>query len=117
MKVDLFITCFNDTLFPDTGRATVTVLERLGHEVRFNSEQTCCGQMHYNSGYQTEAARLVRHFVEVFGDSEIVVSPSASCVAMVREFYPLVAERWGTPPSQQPSRRSRRASSSSRSSS
>ena len=95
MKVDLFITCFNDTLFPETGRATVTVLERLGHEVRFNPEQTCCGQMHYNSGYQTEAARLVRHLVDVFEDSEIVVSPSASCVAMIREFYPAVAERLG----------------------
>ena len=97
MNVDLFITCFNDTLFPDTGRATVAVLERLGHEVRFNSDQTCCGQMHYNSGYQKEAAHLVEHFVEVFKGSEIVVCPSASCVAMVREFYPAVAKRFGDP--------------------
>jgi L-lactate dehydrogenase complex protein LldE len=95
VDIDLFITCFNDTLFPDTGRATVTVLERLGHEVRFIPEQTCCGQMHYNSGYQKEAGRLVRHFVDVFRNSEVVVSPSASCVAMVREFYPIVAARTG----------------------
>ena len=92
-KIDLFVTCFNDTLFPDTGKATVTVLERLGHEVVFRPDQTCCGQMHFNSGYRREAQRLVRHFVEVFGDSEVVVSPSASCVAMVREFYPVVAQQ------------------------
>lgn len=95
MRVDLFISCFNDTLFPGTGRATVTVLERLGHEVGFPMGQTCCGQMHFNAGYQAEAAWLVRHFVDVFGDSEIVVSPSASCVGMVREFYTTVAERSG----------------------
>ena len=52
MRVALFITCFNDTLFPDTGRATVTLLERLGCTVAFPEEQTCCGQMHGNSGYE-----------------------------------------------------------------
>src|ERR687896_1718182 len=93
MKVDLFITCFNDTLFPQTGRATIAILERLGHEVHFPMEQTCCGQMHFNTGYQAEAGRLVRHFVDVFGNSEIVVSPSASCVGMVREFYSIAAQR------------------------
>ena len=61
----LFITCFNDTLFPETGRATVEVLERLGHEVEFPLAQTCCGQMHFNTGYQWEAIPLVRRFVEV----------------------------------------------------
>src|ERR671918_564646 len=95
MKADLFITCFNDTLFPETGKATVPVLERLGHEVSFPMSQTCCGQMHFNTGYQSEAIRLVRHFVNVFGDSEAVVSPSASCVGMVREFYKTAAERAG----------------------
>ena len=95
VKADLFITCFNDTLFPETGKATVAVLERLGHEVSFPMAQTCCGQMHFNTGYQSEAIRLVRHFVDVFGDSEAVVSPSASCVGMVREFYKTAAERAG----------------------
>ena len=95
VKVDLFITCFNDTLFPETGKATVAVLERLGHEVSFRMGQTCCGQMHFNTGYQAEAARLVRHFVDVFGDSEVIVSPSTSCVGMVREFYVMAAERIG----------------------
>src|SRR5438874_1072472 len=87
MKVSLFITCFNDTLFPETGRAVVQLLERLGHTVDFPLDQTCCGQMHYNTGYQREALPLIRRFVEVFRDAEVVVSPSASCVGMVRETY------------------------------
>ena len=92
MRVALFITCFNDTLFPATGRAVVEVLERLGHEVVFPLEQTCCGQMHANSGYQVEAIPLARSFVDTFGGAEVVVSPSASCVAMVRDQYPRLAE-------------------------
>jgi L-lactate dehydrogenase complex protein LldE len=92
MRISLFITCFNDTLFPETGRAMVRLLERLGHTVDFPLEQTCCGQMHFNTGYQRETIPLVRHFVEVFASAEVVVAPSASCVGMVREFYPRVAE-------------------------
>ena len=92
MRAALFITCFNDTLFPDTGRATVRVLERLGVEVDFPFAQTCCGQMHFNTGYQREAIPLVRRFVEIFKDYEAVVSPSGSCVSMVRELYPMAAE-------------------------
>lgn len=92
MRVSLFIACFNDTLFPRTGQATVNLLERLGHTVEFPAAQTCCGQMHYNTGYQHESVPLVRHFVEVFADAEVVVSPAASCVGMVREMYPGLAE-------------------------
>jgi L-lactate dehydrogenase complex protein LldE len=95
MKVSLFITCFNDTIFPATGRAVVRILERLGHTVEFPMGQTCCGQMHFNTGYQREAIPLVRRFVEVFGEAEVVVSPSASCVAMVRDLYPRAAELAG----------------------
>lgn len=95
MRMSLFLTCFNDTLFPKTGKAVVAVLERLGHRVEFPMDQTCCGQMHYNTGYQPEALPLVRHFVRVFGDSEIVVSPSASCVGMVHDFYPKIAAESG----------------------
>ncbi len=95
MKASLFITCFNDTLFPETGQATVRLLERLGVEVDFPREQTCCGQMHFNSGYADEAVPLVRRFVSVFADSEVVVAPSASCVGMVRDYYTDVAERSG----------------------
>lgn len=92
MRVGLFITCFNDTLFPETGKATVEVLERLGVEVDFPPEQTCCGQMHFNTGYQLEAIPLVRRFVEVFSGYEAVVAPSGSCVGMVRELYGRAAE-------------------------
>lgn len=95
VRVALFITCFNDTLFPGTGRATVAVLERLGHQVDFPPEQTCCGQMHANSGYQHEALPLVRRFVRVFGEAEAVVTPSGSCAAMVRDQYARLADQAG----------------------
>ena len=72
MRVSLFITCYNDTLFPEIGIAVVRVLERLGHIIDFPYAQTCCGQMHYNTGYQPEALPLVRRFVEIFRDSEVV---------------------------------------------
>ena len=92
MRASLFITCFNDTLYPRTGQAVVELLERLGVEVDFPEAQTCCGQMHANSGYQLEALPLARRFVRVFADAEVVVSPSASCVAMVRDQYLRLAE-------------------------
>jgi len=95
VRISLFITCFNDTLFPRTGQATVELLERLGHEVTFPEEQTCCGQMHFNTGYSDEAAALVRRFVRVFADEEIIVCPSGSCAGMVRDAYPRVAEQAG----------------------
>ena len=95
MRAALFITCFNDTLFPQTGRAAVAVLERVGVEVDFPLEQTCCGQMHANSGYGHEAIGLVRRFVRVFGDAEAVVTPSGSCAAMVREGYERLAAEAG----------------------
>jgi L-lactate dehydrogenase complex protein LldE len=91
MRASIFITCLTDTLFPDTGKAMVALLERLGVELDFPREQTCCGQMHYNTGYAREALGLVRRFVRVFADSELIVAPSASCVAMVREHYVTVA--------------------------
>jgi L-lactate dehydrogenase complex protein LldE len=80
----LFITCLTDTLAPQVGRATVELLERQGVAVGFPPEQTCCGQMHFNSGYVGEARRLAQRFVDVFGSYEAVVAPSASCVAHVR---------------------------------
>jgi L-lactate dehydrogenase complex protein LldE len=97
MLISLFITCFNDTLFPDTGKAVVEVLERLGHTVEFRREQTCCGQMHYNTGYHRGAAELMRDFVGIFRDAEAICAPSASCMAMVREHYPAIAARSGAP--------------------
>ncbi|HEY6448352.1 MAG TPA: (Fe-S)-binding protein [Acidobacteriaceae bacterium] len=91
MRVSLFITCYNDTLFPATGQAVVRLLERLGHTVDFNPEQTCCGQMHYNTGYQREAMPLMRRFVNLFRDAEAVCIPSSSCVAMIRDHYSKMA--------------------------
>jgi L-lactate dehydrogenase complex protein LldE len=93
VRVALFITCFNDTLFPGAGKAVVELLERLGCEVEFPFEQTCCGQMHVNSGYAHEAGGLLGRFERVFGAFEAVVSPSASCVAHVRERIPSVGGR------------------------
>jgi L-lactate dehydrogenase complex protein LldE len=93
VRIALFITCYNDTLFPETGIAVVRVLERLGHEVEFPNGQTCCGQMHYNTGYQDEALPLLPRFVRQFRGAEAVVVPSSSCVAMMREHYPAMARR------------------------
>jgi L-lactate dehydrogenase complex protein LldE len=95
VEVALFVTCFNDTLFPATGRAVVAVLERLGHSVSFPAEQTCCGQMHGNSGHAADALGLVRRFARVFAGAQTVVSPSASCVAFVREQGPVLARGAG----------------------
>ncbi len=92
LRIALFVACYNDTLFPETGIAVTRVLERLGHTVTFPLQQTCCGQMHYNTGYHREAVPLVRRFVELFEDAEAVCVPSASCVAMMREHYELIAE-------------------------
>ena len=88
MRIALFVTCFNDTLFPSTGQAVVELLERLGHEVEFPEGQTCCGQMHGNTGYEEHGLGLVQRWERVFSDAEVVVSPSASCVGYVREHVP-----------------------------
>jgi L-lactate dehydrogenase complex protein LldE len=85
VRASLFVTCFNDTLFPQTGRAVVRLLERLGCEVDFPLEQTCCGQMHMNSGHAREGTALARRFARVFADAEAIVCPSASCAGMLRQ--------------------------------
>ena len=95
MLISLFIGCYNDTLFPETGKAVVAVLERLGHEVEFRAAQTCCGQMHYNTGYAAEALPVLRHFVKTFADAAVICVPSASCVAMMRDHYPKMAAESG----------------------
>jgi L-lactate dehydrogenase complex protein LldE len=95
VRIALFVTCLGDTLFPDVGRATVMLLERLGHEVVFPRAQTCCGQMHVNTGYQQEALPLVRRYVEVFSGFEAVVVPSGSCTGSIRHQHAMVARRYG----------------------
>ena len=87
MRIALFVTCLADTLSPEAAHATVSVLERLGHEVVFPPEQTCCGQMHLNSGFPGEAARLARRLLETLSAYELVVSPSSSCVGTLRESF------------------------------
>jgi L-lactate dehydrogenase complex protein LldE len=88
VRVALFVTCFNDTLFPSTGQAVVRLLERLGHEVAFPEGQTCCGQMHGNTGYESLGRSLADRWERVFSEEQVVVSPSASCVGFVREHVP-----------------------------
>jgi L-lactate dehydrogenase complex protein LldE len=95
MRIGLFVTCLTDTLFPDTGKAVVTVLERLGHQVDFPMDQACCGQMHFNTGYRADALPMARGFVHAFRGYEAVVTPSASCASMVREYYPALAAEAG----------------------
>jgi L-lactate dehydrogenase complex protein LldE len=85
VRVGLFVTCLGDTLFPSTGQAVVRLLERLGHEVEFPEDQTCCGQMHLNSGFADEGLALARRLAGVFRGYPAVVTPSASCAGMVRE--------------------------------
>jgi L-lactate dehydrogenase complex protein LldE len=88
MNVSLFITCLVDQFFPETGVGAVAVLRRLGVEVDFPADQTCCGQPAYNSGFHAEARHLAERFISIFEKSEYVVAPSGSCASMVRVFYP-----------------------------
>ncbi|MGW2022131.1 (Fe-S)-binding protein [Streptomyces decoyicus] len=97
MRIALFATCLGDTLFPEAVKSTAVLLARLGHDVVFPPQQTCCGQMHVNTGYQREPVPLVRNFAEQFGDPSIeaVVMPSGSCAGSVRHQHEIVAERYG----------------------
>ncbi len=88
LKVSLMITCLGDALFPDVGVATVRLLRRLGLQVEFPQAQTCCGQPQYNSGYHDDARALARHTIRAFAGSNLVVTPSGSCAAMVKLEYP-----------------------------
>ena len=95
MRIALFVTCLADTLFPDVGQATVRLLERLGHQVEFPTAQTCCGQMHINTGYQRQALPLIRRHADVFAGYEAIVAPSGSCAGSVRHQHAMVARRYG----------------------
>lgn len=97
MRIALFSTCIGDALFPDAHKATAILLTRLGHEVVFPEGQTCCGQMHINTGYQREAVPIIRTYADAFADPSIdcVVAPSGSCAGAVREQHVRIAERYG----------------------
>jgi L-lactate dehydrogenase complex protein LldE len=98
MRVALFITCVNDLAFPQTGRATVTLLERLGVRVEFPAAQTCCGQMQYNTGYRAQAVPLAEKFARDFAGFDAVVTPSGSCAAFARDVHPGLAPDAHRPP-------------------
>jgi len=87
IKVSLFITCLVDILFPQVGVSMVKVLKRLGVEVDFPEEQTCCGQPAFNSGFRQDAKVLAKRFISIFSQDGFIVSPSGSCTSMVRVFY------------------------------
>jgi L-lactate dehydrogenase complex protein LldE len=88
MRVSLFIPCFVDMFYPQVGISMVKIFERLGHEVRFPEGQTCCGQPAFNSGFWDEARSVAEKSLETFADSDVVVSASGSCGAMMKVFYP-----------------------------
>ena len=87
MTVELFIPCFIDQLYPETAYNTVKVLEKAGCKVKYNAEQTCCGQPAFNAGYWDEAKAIGYKFLEDFSDNVVIVSPSASCTGMVKNYY------------------------------
>lgn len=95
MRIALFVTCLVDGLFPQVGRATVTLLERLGHEVVVPAGQTCCGQMHVNTGYAKQAVPIVRNHVRAFEDADVVVTPSGSCAGSIRHQHASIARAAG----------------------
>ena len=87
MKVELFIPCFIDQLFPDTAFNTVKVLEKAGCTVAYNPNQTCCGQPAFNAGFWDEAKEIGSKFLNDFSEENFIVSPSASCTGMVKNYY------------------------------
>jgi L-lactate dehydrogenase complex protein LldE len=97
MRIALFVTCLTDTLYPEAGKSVVRVLERLGHQVAFPMEQTCCGQLLFNTGYRAGTMPLVRGFAQAFGGFDAIVTPSASCAAMIHEYHPPLAAESGDP--------------------
>ena len=97
MRVGLMVTCLNDAMFPEAGKAVVTLLRRLGVDLEFPQAQTCCGQPMVNTGYLDEAVPVVRNFVEAFAGYDHVVTPSGSCAGSARHQHELVARRSGDP--------------------
>ena len=87
MKVDLFIPCFMDQLYPDTAFNTVKILEKAGCTVHYNTNQTCCGQPAFNAGYHPEARAVCEKFIKDFTGAEVIVTPSASCAGFVKNYY------------------------------
>ena len=98
MRVQLFIPCFVDQLFPETAFNMVRVLERLGCEVLYNPEQTCCGQPAFNAGYLSECSAVAEKFIGDFNTEDFIVAPSGSCTGFVRNYYGTLFPEKGYPP-------------------
>jgi len=92
-RVSVFVTCIVDQLFPQVGMAMVEVLERIGYQVDFPEDQTCCGQPAYNTGYRDEAREVARHFLKVFRDADYIIVPSGSCTSMITHRYAELFEK------------------------
>jgi L-lactate dehydrogenase complex protein LldE len=88
MLVDIFIPCFVDQIYPQTGMNMVKILEKLGVDVHYNGNQTCCGQIAFNSGFWDEAKQMGEKFIKDFANDRTIITPSASCAGMVRNYYP-----------------------------
>lgn len=88
MRVSLFVTCIVDQLYPEVGKATVELLEKLGVTVDYNPEQTCCGQPAFNTGYTELAGSVAKRNLEILADADYVVVPSGSCASQFKVFYP-----------------------------
>lgn len=87
MKIELFVPCFVDQLYPETAFNTIKILEKAGCEVVYNAKQTCCGQPAYNAGYWEQAKDIGNKFLNDFSETDYIVAPSASCVGMVKNGY------------------------------
>jgi L-lactate dehydrogenase complex protein LldE len=90
--ISLFIPCLVDQAYPDIGIAMAKILHHLDYNLSYNSQQTCCGQPAFNAGHREEAKKVAGRFIETFKDSECLVSPSGSCTAMIKNYYPLLFE-------------------------
>ena len=95
MLVDIFIPCFIDQIYPHTGMNMVRILEKLGVDVHYNGNQTCCGQIAFNSGFWDDAKEMGGKFIRDFPNDRPVVSPSASCAGMIRNYYPWLFHNTG----------------------
>lgn len=97
MNVHVFIPCFIDQLYPQTGFNTIKVLERAGCTVSYNPAQTCCGQPAFNAGYWGESREVCNKFLQDTAEAEYIVMPSASCAGFVRNYYPTIYDKSSTP--------------------
>jgi len=89
-KIALFIPCLVDQVYPEIGLAMVKILRHLGYGLSYDSKQTCCGQPAFNAGHRNEARKVAENFIDVFQNAETIVAPSGSCIAMVRNYYPVL---------------------------